>query len=666
MTAVPQRFDHAPQISWVSWSELPWLSRSHSQAGLVHFCDSVAARAQSATDDVELLKQSLTDAGAELAAEWAGVFERGDRWGIRQAHGRSAPEPLPVEHLADVLDRGAGCSVPPRRDDPRTLLLAPLDDTGVVGFAGRSISAAQLSTVVAMAHVLERGLALVRQRMQAARRLDRSRITLEIARRFAQERETQPLLERMAEEATRLFDCDRASIFIWDRAAKQLVACPALGVRGGELWLPDNKGIVGQVVQTGETLRVDDAYGDNRFERSIDKSSGYRTRNLLCAPLYNAAGERIGAFELINKRGGPFTADDEEGLREFGLQAALAIQYARERDVLVRSNVQLKAQVTGSAAIIGESPAIVALRDTISRLAATDLPVLILGESGTGKEVAAQALHYQGPRADRPFIPVNCAALTETLLESELFGHEKGAFTDAHAMQKGKFELAEGGTLFLDEIGDMSLGGQAKLLRVLEHKVVTRVGGSQTIPINVRVIAATNADLAERVAQKRFRQDLFYRLSVVSLEIPPLRERPEDVLPLAEFFLERFCRQANRKPLELAPEARRRLQAHHWPGNVRELRNLMERVAFLTREPRVEAQDIAFILSPQRDAFDDLADGVGLTDATNRFQQEYIRRAVKRVRGNMSDAARVLGLHRSNLYRKMRQLGMEVVDKTEP
>ena len=377
-------------------------------------------------------------------------------------------------------------------------------------------------------------------------------------------------------------------------------------------------------------------------------------------------GERIGPFELINKRSGAFMADDEEGLGEFGLLAAIAIENSRERDDLVRSNDQLKAQLTGSSSIIGESPAIAAMRDTVARLAATDLPVLILGESGTGKEVAAQSLHYQGPRADRPFIPVNCAALTETLLESELFGHEKGAFTDAHAMQKGKFELAEGGTLFLDEIGDMSLGGQAKLLRVLEQKVVTRVGGSQTIPINVRVIAATNADLADLVAQKRFRQDLYYRLSVVTLDIPPLRDRPEDVLPLAEFFLERFCRQANRKTLTLSPEARRRLQSHHWPGNIRELRNLMERVAFLTKEQRVEAQDIAFILSPQRDAFDDLADGVGLTDATNRFQEEYIRRAVKRVRGNMSDAARVLGLHRSNLYRKMRQLHMDITDKSEP
>src|SRR5688572_17419354 len=206
----------------------------------------------------------------------------------------------------------------------------------------------------------------------------------------------------------------------------------------------------------------------------------------------------------------------------------------------------------------------------------------------------------------------------------------------------------------------MSLGGQAKLLRVLEQKVITRVGGSQTIPINVRVLAATNASLADMVREKRFRQDLYYRLSVVTLDIPPLRERPEDVLPLAEFFLERFCRQANRKKLIIGPDAAKRLQLHGWPGNVRELRNLMERVAFLTSGDQVGTEDLAFILSPQRDAFEDLSEGIGLAEATDRFQQEYIRRAIKRAQNNMSDAARVLGLHRSNLYRKMKQLGLPV------
>ncbi len=374
----------------------------------------------------------------------------------------------------------------------------------------------------------------------------------------------------------------------------------------------------------------------------------------------NGSNQRIGAFELINKNRGDFSADDQRTLIDLGAQAAIAIENARRHDQLVRSNKQLTERVLRGVEIIGDSPAMNALRGTIDRLANTDLPVLILGESGTGKEVAAQSLHYRGPRADQPFIAVNCAALTETLLESELFGHEKGAFTDAHQMREGKFELAEGGTLFLDEIGDMSLGGQAKLLRVLEQKVITRVGGSQTIPINVRVLAATNASLADMVREKRFRQDLYYRLSVVTLDIPPLRDRPEDILPLAESFLERFCRQANRKKLTIGPDAAKRLQLHGWPGNVRELRNLMERVAFLTSGDQVGAEDLAFILSPQRDAYEDLAEGIGLAEATDRFQQEYIRRAIKRAQNNMSDAARVLGLHRSNLYRKMKQLGLPV------
>jgi Nif-specific regulatory protein len=490
----------------------------------------------------------------------------------------------------------------------------------------------------------------------------RLRSVLEIARRLASEQETEPLLEQIARESTRLLECDRASIFIWDREQRQLIAAPALGVSGGKLYLPDSKGIVGAVINSGATVRVDDAYADPRFDQSVDKASGYRTRNLLCVPLVNGAGHRIGAFELINKSHGDFTAEDEQTLHDLGAQAAVAIENARRHEQLVRANRQLTERVMGGVEIIGESAAMVALRGTIERLAATDLPVLILGESGTGKEVAAQSLHHHGPRAEQPFIAVNCAALTETLLESELFGHEKGAFTDAHQMHVGKFELAEGGTLFLDEIGDMSLGGQAKLLRVLEQKVITRVGGSQSIPINVRVLAATNAHLADLVREKKFRQDLYYRLSVVTLDIPPLRERPEDILPLAEFFLTRFCMQAKRRPLALSPEAARRLQLHAWPGNVRELRNLMERVAFLSAGDQVSVDDLAFILSPQRDAFDDLSEGIGLADATDRFQQEYIRRAIKRAQGNMSDAARILGLHRSNLYRKMGQLGMQVDD----
>ena len=243
-----------------------------------------------------------------------------------------------------------------------------------------------------------------------------------------------------------------------------------------------------------------------------------------------------------------------------------------------------------------------------------------------------------------------------------MFGHEKGAFTDAHEARPGRFELASGGTLFLDEIGDLSLGGQAKLLRVLEEKVVVRVGGSKPIHTDARVIAATNQNLADMVRQKRFRQDLYFRLNVVTLELPPLLDRGEDVLLLAEHFLDEFCRKAHRKLLRISAAVRKRLEQHTWPGNIRELRNLMERLAYLLPGDTIEAEDLAFILSPigQSPAF--VAPDLPLSEATDRFQMEYIRKAIERSKENMSLAAERLGLHRSNLYRKMRQLGMSDED----
>ena len=253
-------------------------------------------------------------------------------------------------------------------------------------------------------------------------------------------------------------------------------------------------------------------------------------------------------------------------------------------------------------------------------MADTDLAVLILGENGTGKEVVAQMTHYHSSRRQEPFVAVNCAAITETLLESELFGHEKGAFTDAREMRQGKFELASGGTLFLDEIGDMSLGGQAKLLRVLEEKVVVRVGGSATIPTDARVLAATNQNLAELVRAKRFREDLFFRLNVVTLDLPPLRSRGDDVELLAEHFLKIFSAKARRKAAKFTAAARKRLITHLWPGNVRELRNLMERLAYLSPEDqdKIDAPDLAFIMSPSAGAASILALDEPLTEATGR------------------------------------------------
>ncbi|MBT5019179.1 sigma-54-dependent Fis family transcriptional regulator [Planctomicrobium sp.] len=638
---------------WMSWVEVPWLQRSAEYSSLIRFCERLVQN--------DNLPEMMTELAGEFGVPRCSLVARDPAWKTIVSRGEDLSS-LPGAILADVIDRDAGVWTKSVDDQPVMLLPTASKDQHILVLSGPRLDASQLAEGLGVARVLGQRLNEIGRLNRAEQHVERIRTMIGIAHSFAGETDTQALLEKIAEEVSRILGSDRASIFIWDKENSQLIACPALGVEGGKLFLPDNKGIIGDTIRNEKPLIVDDAYADSRFDQSVDKKSGYTTRNLLCVPLFDADGECIGAFELINKLDGDFNDDDLESLKDFGVQTSIAIKNTRELENLVRSNQNLTERVANGVSIIGESESIQALRGTIERLAATDLPVLVLGESGTGKEVAAQALHHQGPRAARPFVAVNCAALTETLLESELFGHEKGAFTDAQATHIGKFELAEGGTLFLDEIGDMSVGGQAKLLRVLEQKVITRVGGTQTIPVNVRVLAATNANLAEMVREKRFRQDLYYRLSVVTIELPALRERPKDIMPLADFFLKRFCADASRKTLDVSSDAEKRLQMHGWPGNVRELRNLMERVAFLTNGERVEVEDLAFILSPQRDAFDDLSDGIGLAEATNKFQREYIKRAVKRMQGNMSDAAEFLDLHRSNLYRKMRQLGMEVDD----
>ena len=516
--------------------------------------------------------------------------------------------------------------------------------------------------VDAMAALLGVGLENVRARQGDVRRVRRLEAILEIAGQWNQNLEMDSLLTQMAETSTRLLEAERASIFLWDRTNRTLIGRPALGVEGGELRIPDNTGIVGEVVQTGQVRRVDEQEDSDAINRDVDKQLDFHTRTLLCVPLRSRDGKILGAFEMINKIEGSFTPEDATGLVELASHASTALENTQQFQQLLDSRKQIAQQAADQVQLIGQSTAIEQLRNTVRRVADTDLALLVLGENGTGKEVVSQMVHYLSPRRDEPFIAVNCAALTETLLESELFGHEKGAFTDAHEARAGKFELASGGTLFLDEIGDLSLGGQAKLLRVLEEKVVVRVGGSVPIPTDTRVIAATNQNLATMVKEKRFREDLFFRLNVVALHLPPLRDRVDDVMLLAEHFLQDFCQKARRPVPKITGEAAKGLRQHPWPGNVRELRNLMERLAYLTQGDTVEVEDLAFILTPDRDSATAISMDLSLTEATRQFQTGYIRKHIEAAGGNMSDAARRIGLHRSNLYRKMRQLGMGVSD----
>ncbi len=573
------------------------------------------------------------------------------------------PEALqaPLELAADALDSEAV----EQRDG---WLAAPLP---LAGPAQSLVLVAQGSPTTVQFHALADSVAtvlgLIEQVQGLAKRSDQMARLLSATKSWRAASDLRSLLEQMAESACQLFDSDRASIFLWDKPKRTLVGRPALGVEGGELRIPDDAGVVGAVLHSGHPQRVSPS-NEEAIDRATDKKTGYQTDTLLCVPLIDRTegqGQLLGVFELLNKRHGVFTDQDERGLADLADYAAVALAATQQFEDLLERHEQMVDQAASGAQLLGQCSAIGALRDTIDRVADTDLAILILGENGCGKEVVAQSLHYGSRRRNEPFVAVNCAAIAESLLESELFGHEKGAFTDAQESRAGKFELAAGGTILLDEIGDMSLSGQAKLLRVLEEKTVVRVGGSVPIETNVRVLAATNQDLAALVREKRFREDLYFRLNVVSIDLPPLRRRGDDVVLLAEHFLSGFCQSMGRRTPKFTAAARKRMLAHRWPGNVRELRNLMERVAYLSTGTKVEADDLAFTLSPGGESDDLLDCGLPLTDATRMFQERFIQATIKHTGGNVSHAAKQLGVHRSNLYRKMKQLGMDA-DEDQP
>ncbi|HEY3393439.1 MAG TPA: sigma-54-dependent Fis family transcriptional regulator [Lacipirellulaceae bacterium] len=621
----------------------------------------------SAADALEdLLEPALDVAMSVTGAESAALLRAlAPDWSVIAARGvaRSA---VPLELAAEALEQGEIVSADrwlatPLQQSKGRELADAREGQYVLMLRGNCPE----SRVLAVAHGLSEALSIVERHERAQRRIGRLKTLLEITHDWHQTNEMETLLVRMAEAATRLLTADRASIFLWDKPNRTIVGRPALGMPGGELRLPDNSGVVGQVIQTGEPRRVSTAHDGDEIDRDVDRQTGYRTETILCVPLDSPQGTRLGAFEVLNKRNGAFTLEDQRELVEVAAYAAVALENTQQFAELLERHEFMVQEAAQDTLLVGASPPIEALRATVRRIADTDLAVLLLGENGTGKEVVARLIHFGSRRRKHPFIAVNCAALTETLLESELFGHEKGAFTDAHEARAGKFELASGGTLFLDEIGDMSLSGQAKLLRVLEEKTIVRVGGSKSFHTDVRVLAATNQKLSELVRARRFREDLYFRLNVVTLELPPLRERGDDVMRLAEHFLREFSKRAGRRPPKITAAARKRLESHTWPGNVRELRNLMERLAYLTFGDKIEAEDLAFILSPGA-AKPALVDaGLSLNDATHEFQKTYIQQAIDRARGNVSQAAKNLGVHRSNLYRKMQQLGMETDENGE-
>ena len=354
---------------------------------------------------------------------------------------------------------------------------------------------------------------------------------------------------------------------------------------------------------------------------------------------------RLGAYDFIEK---PLSLE----------KTLITMSRALEHGRLERENAVLRSRLDERAEIIGESDVMRRLREHIATAAPSTGRVLIHGENGSGKELVARAIHALSARREAPFVEVNCAAIPEELIESELFGHERGAFTGALARRRGKFETADTGTVFLDEIGDMSLKTQAKVLRALEEQAFERVGGRETLKVDVRVIAASNRDLPSLIAQGAFREDLFYRLNVIPIEVPPLRARTEDVPALVEHFIRVFCAENGKRLKTVAPGALTWFMTYEWPGNVRELRNMVERLVIMVPGDTIGADDLPPPLRPKGEPAAAVSDGKPLKEARDSFERAYILAELRAQDWNMTRTAERLGIERSHLYRKIRAYGI--------
>lgn len=358
---------------------------------------------------------------------------------------------------------------------------------------------------------------------------------------------------------------------------------------------------------------------------------------------------KLGAFDFIEK---PLSLE----------KVILVVNHAMDMIRLEEENRLLRQRVSHEYELTGNSTPIVELKEMISLVAPTNAWILIMGENGTGKELVARSIHRQSRRAAKPFVEVNCAAIPEDLIESELFGHERGAFTGATMKKRGKFDLAHEGTIFLDEVADMSLKAQAKILRILQEKKFERVGGTKLIPTDVRVLAATNKDLEQEMEEGRFRQDLFYRLNVIPLRIAPLRERKEDIPLLVDRFLTDFSIKEGEPAKSIMPEALTMLMEHNWPGNVRELKNITERLFIMTSADVIAADDIPALFRESDQILPDRLESVSGTykEAKWNFEKHYIEKKLREYDGNISRTAEAIGLERSNLHRKIKSYGLDV------
>jgi transcriptional regulator with GAF, ATPase, and Fis domain len=502
--------------------------------------------------------------------------------------------------------------------------------------------------------------------------LDKYTALLDISCRMNSEKNFEQLLKLIADEATKHVDAERATIFILDKNKGELWAKIALGV-SDTIRFDSRLGIAGAVLIAAKPVVVEDAYRSPLFYPSIDSNTGFHTRNILSVPLRTPKQEIIGVFQVLNKRDGKFTTEDEHFVQALANQAAIALENAQalseleiRQQELIQENQSLRKEVEErftTRSILGTSAKINEIRSIIERTSDTSVSVLITGENGTGKELSARAIHYMSSRRTKPFVAVNCAALPEPLVESELFGIEKGVATGVER-RVGRIESANGGTLFLDEIGDLSLTAQAKLLRVLQEREVEWVGGRRPVPVDIRLVAATNKDLKEEIRQNRFRQDLFFRLNVIHVRMPALREIRMDIPLLATYFLRKHAKEVGRDIQNFSADSLKTLTTYQWPGNVRELENEIKRAMVLATGREIQAQDLSEHIVEERLAVPEAEAGKkpgqkqSLKDRVTTLEIHMIRDAMAQTEGDRRRAARILGLSHQGLLNKLKRYGL--------
>jgi Nif-specific regulatory protein len=463
------------------------------------------------------------------------------------------------------------------------------------------------------------------------------------------------LLERLLELLFEVVPAQRGAILLTNEGSFETSHIFGLDrAHGKDKAVSVSRTIVQQVLRDGVALLASEASSETNL--AIESLIAARTHSVLCVPLI-LFDRKLGVLYLdTTQQRDRFNRDHLQLVTAIAGIAAVAIENARQFEWLETENERLLADVNIEHNMIGDSPAMQRVYHFISKVAPTDATVLISGESGTGKELAARAIHRNSKRAQKPFMAVNCAALNESLLESELFGHEKGSFTGAFAQKKGRLEIADGGTVFLDEIGELTPPLQVKLLRVLQEREFERVGGTVTINVDLRFIAATNKNLEEAIEAGQFRHDLYYRLNVVSLELPALRERREDIMLLASYFADKYGTRCNRKLQGFSNEARNCLVAYDWPGNVRELENTIERAVVLGTTEWILPEDLPEALLEKKVT----ADGAMTTyhAAVVQNKKQIILRALEEAKNNHTEAARLLGVHPNYLHRLIRNLNL--------